>query len=494
MNVEADFLLTPNLSEAEEKRYLEQGQRLANQFAIFVRTHKVYDSYNDSYLRQLALLRSMTGELLTEHLEISLQAQSGYLYFCNVRLRSDRKAGDNSQYLLELFDLLGISGFVMEMGCTEQETMDFVDILTKLSDSGSKDYESVRDALFEARVSHIEVLPPIVEATAELDEKYRQRQFAQRTFFSAIGNLKTVMRAIGTSRPVSLSRTTRVIHSIVDQVLSDDSYLLELTALKDFDEYTFIHSTNVCIYSVCLGANLGLSKTELASLGFAALFHDVGKTKLPLQILNKPSDFTENEWELMRKHPTYGMLSIAKSMPFDNGSCRAMLVAFEHHANLDGSGYPSLEFKRKINLYSKIVAICDVFDALTSGRVYRRDPRSPEYVLKTMLGEAGKKFDETLLRIFIRTISIYPPGTLLLLSGNKLGLVIGPSYDDHFRPRVKIIGDKSGLYDVASEVDLTARDPSTGEYARDIVRVIDPRDTSIDVSRYILESWRKQAV
>jgi HD-GYP domain-containing protein (c-di-GMP phosphodiesterase class II) len=201
-----------------------------------------------------------------------------------------------------------------------------------------------------------------------MDEKYRHRQFAQRTFFNAIGNLKTVMTAIGNSRPVSLSRTTRVIHSIVDQVLSDESYLLELTALKDFDEYTFVHSTNVCIYSICLGANLNLTKAELATLGFAALFHDVGKTKLPLQVLNKPSDFTENEWEQMRKHPTYGLLSIAKSMPFDDESCRAMLVAFEHHANLDGSGYPSVDFKRNINLYSKVVAICDVFDAIRDRR------------------------------------------------------------------------------------------------------------------------------
>ena len=490
MNLEKDLLLSPNLSTAEEERYFDQGRRLTNQFAIFLRTHKVYESSNDNYRKQITLLRDLTSELLTEHLEVSLQAQSGYLYFCNVRLRIDRKGNDNSEFLLELFEQLGISGFVMELGCSEDEIIRFVDILVKLAEREESDYETVREELYRAKIPRLEALPPIVESLTEVDEKFRQRQFAQRTFFTAISNLKTVMHAISTSRPVSLSRTTRVIHSIVDQVLSDESYLLELTALKDFDEYTFVHSTNVCIYSLCLGANLGLTKAELSALGFSALFHDVGKTKLPLQVLNKPSDFTENEWELMRKHPTYGMLSIAKSLPFDKVSCRAMLVAFEHHANLDGSGYPSVDFKRKINLFSKIVAICDVFDALTSGRVYRRDPRSPEYVLETMLQEVGSKFDETLMRIFVRTISVYPPGSLLLLSGNKIGLVIGPSKEDHFRPRVKIIGDRNGLYEVATEEDLSEIDSATESHRYDVVGIIDPRETTTDISRYILESWR----
>jgi hypothetical protein len=111
-----------------------------------------------------------------------------------------------------------------------------------------------------------------------------------------------------------------------------------------------------------------------------------------------------------------------------------------------------------------------------------------------MLGEIGTKFDETLMRIFIRTVSIYPPGTLLLLSGNKLGVVIGPGRDDHFRPRVKIIGDKNGLFEISEEVDLTETDANSGGYLYDIVGIVDPRETSADVSRYILESWRAERI
>ncbi len=493
MKIDREIVLTPTLSDAEEQRYSDQGRRLANQLAIFLRTFKLYESTNDNYRKQLQLLRDLTNDLLTEHLEVSLQAQSGYLFYCSVRMRGERTPNDNSHYLLELFERLGISGLVFELGYTEEEITRCAEIIWRLSQQDGTDYDIVRVALGEAGVSKIEVLPPIIETSVEMDDKYRQRRFAQQTFFNAVGNLKTVMHAIGTSRPVSLSRTTRVIHSIVDQVLSDDSYLLELTALRDFDEYTFVHSTNVCIYSICLGANLGLMKSELSALGFAALFHDVGKTKLPLQVLNKPSDFTENEWELMRKHPTYGLLSIAKTMPLDDTTCRAMLVAFEHHSNIDGSGYPSLDFKRNLNLFSKIVAICDVFDALTSGRVYRRDARSPEYVLETMLSEVGTKFDETLMRVFVRTISVYPPGTLLLLNGNRIALVIGPGRDDHFRPMVKVIGNRKGLFEIAEELDLADKDDATGEYIHQIVRVIDPRETNIDVSRYVLESWHNES-
>ncbi len=293
---------------------------------------------------------------------------------------------------------------------------------------------------------------------------------------------------IGANHSIDLTRTNRIVHSLVDQVVSDDRYLLELTALRAHDEYTFLHSTKVCVYSICLGSTLQLTRAELANLGFAALFHDIGKTRLPLQILNKPTEFDDAEWQLMRKHPTYGLLALAKTMPLDENSCRAMLVAFEHHFNLDGTGYPLVRFRRNLNLYSKIVAICDVFDALTSGRVYRRDPMSPDHVLRNMLEQAGNKFDPLLMKIFVKTVSVYPPGSLLLLDDQSLGLVIARNAHDLFRPIVKVIGNLDQLFEIAQEVDLSERN-EVGEFGRHIVRIVEPQELPVNLSNYVLQSF-----
>jgi HD-GYP domain-containing protein (c-di-GMP phosphodiesterase class II) len=477
-------LLTPQ----QEAAFARHGNSLTNQLCIFLKTSRLYAVDNNNFVSQLGALNRVLNELLQEYGDLTLQVQSGYLFFCGVRLKTDYDLESNSGYLLNLYQKLRISGLMISAGVNEQQLTSLSRILQEAEQGGLSDYEELRKRFMEAHLDYIEALPPVYETAAEQDEIRQRRQFAKRTFFSAINNLKSVVTGIGANRSVDLTRTTRIVHSLVDQIVSDDRYLLELTALRAHDEYTFLHSTNVSVYAICLGAGMQLSKAELATLGFAALFHDIGKTRLPLQILNKPTEFDDAEWELMRKHPTYGVLAIAKTMPFDENSCRAMLVAFEHHFNLDGTGYPTVRFRRMINLFSKIVAICDVFDALTSGRIYRKDPMSPEHVLRNMLEQAGHKFDPLLLKVFIRTVSVYPPGSLLLLDNQTLGLVIAKNSHDLFRPLVKVVGNLQNLFEVAEEVDLSERD-ELGQYKRKIVRSVEPQELPVNLSHYVLQSF-----
>jgi HD-GYP domain-containing protein (c-di-GMP phosphodiesterase class II) len=209
--------------------------------------------------------------------------------------------------------------------------------------------------------------------------------------------------------------------------------------------------------------------------------------RLPLQVLNKPSEFNESDWEVMRKHPILGVITLARTMPFEERCCRAMLVASEHHYNLDGSGYPTLRCRRALNLYSKIVTICDVFDAMTSGRVYHQVPASPQQVLRGMIPQAGYKFDPCLLKVFFNTVSLYPPGTLLLLDRNELAIVVGKNAKNLLRPKVKIVGTTQRLYDRGLRMNLADRNPQTGEYYRSIVRVAKPLEFRINTARYLME-------
>ncbi|MGB5107692.1 MAG: HD-GYP domain-containing protein [Candidatus Zixiibacteriota bacterium] len=483
-----DPTVTGQLTPAEEAASSRYGTSLVNHLCILLKTAKIYDRDNNSFVNQLSSLSKLVNELLQLYGDVTLQTQSGYLFFCNVRLRAEYDTDSNAAYLMDLFQNLNISGLMIDVGVSEEQLVEMARILNEAETIAGSDFDSLRRRFSERQIEYIEVLPQVYESSERVDEVRRTRQIAKRTFFSAISNLKSVVTNIGANKNVDLTRTTRIVHSLVDQVVADDRYLLELTALRAHDEYTFLHSTNVCVYAICLGAAMDLSKAELANLGFAALFHDIGKTRLPLQILNKPTEFDEAEWELMRKHPTYGVLAIAKTMPFDEQSCRAMLVAFEHHFNLDGTGYPLVQFRRVLNLYSKIVAICDVFDALTSGRIYRKDPMSPEHVLRTMMDQAGHKFDPLLLKVFIKTVSVYPPGSLLLLDNRSLALVVARNSHDLFRPVVKIIGNMNGLYEMAEEVDLS-RHNEVGQYVAQIVRSVEPQELPVNLSNYILQSF-----
>jgi len=258
-----------------------------------------------------------------------------------------------------------------------------------------------------------------------------------------------------------------------------------LTSIKNFDEYTFAHSVNVCVLSVSLGVRLGLSKRELSELGFAALFHDVGKVRLPLNILNKPGELNEQEWEEVRKHPVFGVKTLLSKRSLDRFSTRAMVVSFEHHLNLDLSGYPQLSFKKDLNLFSRIVTIADVYDSMTSGRVYAKTPLTPDEALRRMLGKEGKAFDPVLLKVFINMLGIYPVGSVVILDSGEVGVVMKANPAELSRPEVAIIADKSGKKDKMETVDLTKIDEKTGKHKRTILKTIDPHQYKLDIARYI---------
>jgi HD-GYP domain-containing protein (c-di-GMP phosphodiesterase class II) len=482
-----DYQTSRRLSGSEEAAYSQRGKAIISQLSILLKTARLHSPDNDSFKTQLEQSYQLYRDCLDDYGEAVVQVQSDYFFFCGVRVRYDNEGLAAPDHLRDLFQRVGISGILSTSDLTKAELEQTALLLNEADRQGDADFEGLQRRFDLANTVAVVLLPLMDERSSDENRDREKRQFARRTFFYAMNNLKMVSNTMSADRPVDLARTKRVIHSLVDQIISDDSSLLELTALKSHDQYTFLHSTNVCVYSICLGARLRLTKSELSTLGFSALFHDIGKTRLPLQVLNKPSDFDESEWELMRKHPALGVFTLAKTMPFEDRCCRAMIVASEHHHNLDGSGYPTLKRRRSLNLYSKIVTICDVFDAMTSGRVYRKVPASPEQVLRGMIPQAGYKFDPCLLKVFLNTVSLYPPGTLLLLDRQELALVVGKNADDLLRPKVKIIGTTERLYERGIRTNLADRNPQSGAYYRSIVRVMEPQEFPVNTARYLLD-------
>jgi HD-GYP domain-containing protein (c-di-GMP phosphodiesterase class II) len=279
-----------------------------------------------------------------------------------------------------------------------------------------------------------------------------------------------------------------VVQGIVDQILNEETSLIGLTTIRDYDEYTFTHSVNVCIFAVALGKRLGFSKLQLYDLGMAALFHDIGKSRVPAEVINKSEGLTEDEWRLVAAHPWMGALALFQLRGQQELPYRAMVVAHEHHMKLDLTGYPRPIRPRTLSMFSKIVAVADGFDAATSRRSYQTTPMSPAQVMMEMRDNPRRGMDPVVVKAFINLTGIYPVGTLVVLDTFELGIVhaVNPIPEMLSRPIVRVISDAQGnLLHPGTLVDL-AQQQEDGVYLRTIIKTENPDRYGIRVGDYFL--------
>ena len=318
---------------------------------------------------------------------------------------------------------------------------------------------------------------------SEVDVKERARQ----TYARSLDVTREVMTQARLGRSAGLKRVKRAVQGIVDSILSDPSSLVGLTTLREFDEYTFVHSVNVCILSVALGRRLGLTKSQMLDLGLAALLHDIGKSRVSLETLNKRESLTDRERGELQAHTWRGVLALFALPEGAGRPWRAIVSAFEHHLRVDLSGYPPTVRMRKLSLFSKIIAVADGFDAATTTRVYQTNPWSPADVLRGMRDNARLGFDPVIVKAFINLTGIYPIGTLVVLDTFEMGLVHAPSDDATAlsRPMVRLVSDEQGNMLPATFItDLTERATDGGAYLRTIIRTEDPSRYGIRVGDY----------
>jgi len=321
-----------------------------------------------------------------------------------------------------------------------------------------------------------EVQPELVYGEAE--SKVRAKEY----YREAIDAIKRVVEDIEFKRRINLEKARYAINCVVASIQRNRTPLITLASLKAHDEYTFSHAVNVAVLTLVQAEALGLDRQTLNDLGIAALLHDVGKLKVPEEILKKPARLTAEEFEVIKLHPANGA-KILLSTPGINKL--AYVVTFEHHIKYDLSGYPPVSPGRKLNLGSMLVRIADTYDAMRSNRYYAKET-PPEKTIKEMEEASGKEFDPVLLRKFIRLIGVYPPGTFVRLDTNELGFVIQTNPYDPYRPRAKIIIDSNGSrIENPQEVDLEEKIPETGSFRRSVKESVDPEQFGILPEEYL---------
>nr|WP_275405823.1 HD-GYP domain-containing protein [Desulfovibrio sp. JC022] len=247
--------------------------------------------------------------------------------------------------------------------------------------------------------------------------------------------------------------------------------------MKRYDEYTYTHSINVNLYSLLLGKALGLNRSELESLGIAALFHDVGKGRVPNKVLNKPGKLTDSEYEVMKSHSRKGLEVLGDVEGLDGAVLRGVV---EHHERYDGNGYPSGIKGEDIHPFGRIIAISDVYDALTSVRVYKK-AITPAKTLSQMYKWKGTDFDPAYLNRFVRVMGIYPPGTMVQLDDLRFAIVLETNETKPRQPKVKILfNDK--MQPVVSEcIDLASYE--RGGKKVQVMRQPDPKSLGVDMQQ-----------
>lgn len=249
--------------------------------------------------------------------------------------------------------------------------------------------------------------------------------------------VKSFMNNIYIGLGVDIQLAKEAVSECVDSVIGNPDAMLLLTQLKNRDEYTSQHSMNVCVLSIAFGRSLGMPVDELQNLGFSGLMHDMGKIRVPLEVLNKPGELTDDEFSLMKSHTVYGRNILMNSSGVLPG---AIDVAYSHHESMDGSGYPRAFHGGQLSQFSRMVAIADAYDAITSDRVYQNG-RTHMDAINVFHQTAGKKFDSALVFKFIECIGIYPPGTVVEMSNGEVALVIETNPTQKLRPRVMTLLD-----------------------------------------------------
>ena len=465
------------------------GFQLITQLNTLIKTSRIHGRTNAALDKPVETILTLIQTLAHDQ-PVTLWLQDDFLFLGDNHLKVTAQQMLVVASIIDSLKNWHIGGLTFSSAVSSEELREFAHLFVSL-DPASKSAADFRQELKNLSVTHIEINDPRhitikADPASNGDPKKQHKDRSKKAYgnaATAVGHLTQSSRNGGT---LNFKQAKRAIQNIIDLMMQDEPTLLGLTTLRCHDQYTHNHSVNVSLLSMALGNRAGYPKIELADLGLAALFHDMGKSSIPLEVLNKPGEFTEQEWEAMRNHPTEGVLGLTQMRGITNLPPRMAAASFEHHMNLDLSGYPKLMSPWKLSLTGRILMIADCYDAMTSSRVYRREPMAPSKVLDIMFKKSGKSFDATLLKLFVNCVGIVPIGSLVVLDTDEFAIVLKPAVDKAMgeRPVVKVISDATGNpTDNGPELDLAEKD-DVGEFRHSIIRLVDNTEHKFDTSRY----------
>jgi len=382
--------------------------------------------------------------------------------------------------LMEQFKARDVGGVVFKPGLTCEEIVKFAYLMNK---DAAYFFEQgvVSKVLEKEQIVHIDLHRVIL-----VDKKFgsaikEAKKKSSRIFMDAVETVQEIVQSVHLEKAINMKKVSAVVHGMVDDILDNRDALMGLTTIKMYDEYTFAHSVNVAVLSIAQGSFLSFDKPQIAALGIAGMLHDIGKVNVPLEIINKPDKLTDEEWELVKRHPIEGALILSDVPAMTR---LAMVTAFEHHQHGDVRGYPRMDDRVQQHPFSQIIAISDTYDAIIAARVYYKVSTPPDKAVRIMLSKRGTTFNPVLIKAFVNMIGIYPVGTLLKLDTGEICIAVHQTRD-LMRPRVLLLSKFDGSEKEDPNATVSLLETEGGRPKRTIAGTIDPNIVKIDVKKYL---------
>lgn len=431
---------------------LQHAQRLATLLSGGIRGTGFYPPGHPASLQPFTEMAMAAADLHREASEIRIAVVDGvlsvgeHLFFAPTAPLLE---------LSRLFEQKGILGITLKQGVMPADLMTLATLLAQQTGGAVE----LRDALKAAGVSSIEV---------------KEEEALSQTYNEAVSVIGEIFDEIGNGRIPNSRRMLTVVSSLASAAVKEPATLLGLTMIKDYDNYTFQHSVNVGVLAMALAASMGIPPREVEMAGMSGFLHDVGKTAINVQILNKPGKLSSEEFVLMKKHPEYGADIVRRMEGVAEPVAEAVLG---HHVRFDRTGYPQSAL-RSFGVLAGIVAVTDCYDAATTLRAYQR-PMQPKQAVDRLRSLSGTSLDPEIVKQFLALTGRYPTGSVVRLDSNEIAVVVTPSAEEAGAAVVKVIMDPLGRQ--LAEVEMRSLLQSGDR----IVDLVDPLVRGIEVSRYL---------
>jgi putative nucleotidyltransferase with HDIG domain len=380
------------------------------------------------------------------------------------------KAAETMGELMRRLQQAGIERIVIDRGVQASELEQLVQTLGR-SDS-AKDPSNALARLPHIRVGRLQVEERVEAGVGDVAT-------FRRLYDDAVSVAGTLWDSAKTEGMPDADAGRGIVDSLAQAVAQNRTALLALTALKNYDNYTFTHMVNVSILTMGQARGLGIDGALLREFGLAALMHDIGKVRTPADILNKPERLTDEEFGILKRHTIDGaeILRRTPEMP-----TLAPVVAFEHHLRADGTGYPAGVVRPQLNLGTALCGIADVYDAMRSQRVYQ-EAFPTDRILAVLKRNDGAQFDQHLVRRFAQLVGIYPAGNLVRLDSGEIAVVLKVYAPDPYRPQVRVLFSREGT-PLERPVDVNLWEAQEGQ-AQTVQAPVDPAIFDIDPLSYL---------
>lgn len=454
--------------------HLRAGEDFVRRFAAALRATQLYAPTHPIVRRASDALVDAVAALLADEPTVAIGFLGQDIIVGEVPMP---RAWDLYSELIRRLQRLGVERIALDRGVTPQEIDTLLLTLGRPERIAGR---AVQGATPSDPLAALGTLPHVRVGRVKLDDQAdvasADMEAIRRLYAESSKVAEQVWETARTEGKADPRQARDLIESLSQAVSQNRTALIALTALKEYDNYTFTHMVNVAILTMAQARALGIDGSLLREFGLAGLMHDIGKVQTPVEILRKPERLTDAEMAIMRRHVVDGAEILRRTPEIPS---LAPVVAFEHHLRRDGTGYPAGVTRATLNLATMLCSISDVYDAMRSQRVYQGSLPT-DRIIGVMKQSDGQQFDQHLVRRFTQLMGIYPPGNMVALDDGAVAVVLQVHAPDPYRPRVRVIIDPAGRR-LEAPVDVNLFDlPPDGVHARRIVAPVDPAKHDID--------------